>query len=61
MATNGGIIGKSNKASFGKCKVTNKTSTGVITTQPGTTVAQVINIAGGASGSGIVVIRYKFQ
>ena len=40
MATNGGIIGKSNKTSFGKCTVTTKTSSGDITTQPGTRVIQ---------------------
>ena len=50
MATNGGIIGKSNRTSFGKCVVTSKTSTAAITTQPGTRLAQVLVVAGGASG-----------
>ena len=43
--SNGGIIGKINKSSFGKCKVTSKTSTGTITTQPGTRIAQVLVVA----------------
>ena len=50
MATNGGIIGKSNKASFGKCTVTTKTSSGNITTQSGTRVIESLVIAGGGSG-----------
>jgi hypothetical protein len=33
---NGGIIGKANKTSFGKCKVTSTTSTGCISLQSGT-------------------------
>jgi len=45
--SNGGIIGVSNKASFGKCTVTTKTSSGTITTQPGTTVVQALIVAGG--------------
>ena len=49
---NGGILGVSNKTSFGRCTVTCVTATGTVTTQPGTGVVQVINIAGGASGSG---------
>ena len=36
MATNGGIIGKSNNASFGKCTVTTVTSTGNTSFQTGT-------------------------
>ena len=48
--SNGGITGKINKASFGKCKVTTKTSTGTITTQPGTRLVQTLVIAGGGSG-----------
>ena len=39
--SNGGITGVANKASFGKCIVTSKTSSG----------------AGGAGGSGVVVIK----
>ena len=49
--TNGGIIGVSNKTSFGKCTVTSKTSSGDITTQPGTRVVQTLIVAGGG-GSG---------
>jgi len=48
--TNGGIIGVSNKASFGKCTTTSKTSTGTVTTQPGTRVVQALIIAGGGAG-----------
>ena len=33
----GGLIGKINTTSFGKCKVTTTTATGTFTTQPGTT------------------------
>ena len=49
--SNGGIIGKSNKTSFGKCTVTSKTSTGAITTQPGTRVVQASIVAGGGGGA----------
>ena len=45
--TNGGIIGKTNKTSFGKCTVTSKTSTGCVTLQPGTRVVKTAIIAGG--------------
>ena len=48
--TNGGIIGVSNNTSFGKCTVTTKTSSGDITTQPGTRVIESLVIAGGGSG-----------
>ena len=48
--TNGGIIGKRNATSFGKCIVTVKTSSGNITAQPGTRVVQTTLVAGGASG-----------
>ena len=37
---NGGIIGVLNPTSFGKCTVTSQTSSGTLTTQPGTRVAQ---------------------
>ena len=52
MATNGGIIGKVNKASFGKCAVTSITATGAgtITTQAGTRQIQTLLVAGGGSG-----------
>jgi len=52
--SNGGIIGKTNKASFGKCTVTSKTSSCSVTTQPGTRVVQaaIISGGGGAGGAG---------
>ena len=49
--TNGGIIGKRNITSFGKCTQTAKTSTGNVCTQPGTRLAKVLIVAGGGSGS----------
>jgi len=48
--TNGGIIGKSNKTSFGKCTVTVKTSTGCVTLQPGTRFVKSLIVAGGGGG-----------
>ena len=42
---NGGIIGKTNQTSFGKCTVTTKTSSGSITTQSGTRVVQAAIVA----------------
>ena len=50
-SANGGVIGVSNKTSFGKCTVTSKTSTGTITTQPGTRLVETLVVAGGG-GSG---------
>ena len=50
--TNGGIIGKINKSSFGKNTITTQTSTGNITTQPGTQIIQALIMAGGGSGGG---------
>ena len=50
MATNGGIIGKSNKTSFGKCTVTSKTSSGDITLQPGTRAIEYLTIGAGGGG-----------
>ena len=47
---NGGIIGPVNYQSYGKCTVTNKTSSGTVTTQPGTRVVQALIIAGGGAG-----------
>ena len=47
---NGGIIGPINIISVGKCKVTTKTSSGDITTQPGTRVVSATIVAGGAAG-----------
>ena len=49
---NGGILGVSNKTSFGKCTVTSKTSSGNVCTQPGTRLAKVLVVAGGAGGGG---------
>ena len=55
----GGLIGKINKTSFGKNKVTSITSTGpspsALTTQPGTRIIDYAVVAGG--GSGVVVIK----
>ena len=48
--TNGGIIGKRNVTSFGKNKVTSQTSTGTITTQPGTRFVDTLVVAGGGGG-----------
>ena len=50
--TNGGIIGKRNVTSFGKCKVTSKTSSGNLTTQPGTRFVTTVVVAGGGGGGG---------
>ena len=49
---NGGIIGPPNLTSFGKNTITTKTSSGSLTTQPGTRVAQTLIVAGGAGGGG---------
>ena len=53
---NGGILGVSNKTSFGKNTVTTKTSNSpsAVTTQPGTTLVNAIVVAGGGGGGGIV-------
>ena len=48
---NGGITGVSNKTSFGKDKITTKTSSGNVCTQPGTRLAKVLVVAGGGSGA----------
>ena len=51
-STNGGIIGKTNKSSFGKCTVTTFTSSCSCGTtfQPGTRIVQALIAAGGAGG-----------
>ena len=49
-SSNGGIIGKTNKTSFGKCTVTTKTSSGDITLQPGTAVVKTLLVGGGGGG-----------
>jgi len=48
--TNGGIIGKRNVTSFGKCTTTVKTSSGNVCTQPGTRFVRTVVVAGGAGG-----------
>ena len=52
MSHQGGIIGKANKASFGKGTLTSKTSTGTLTTQPGTRTISALVVAGGGGGGG---------
>ena len=47
---NGGIIGPVNQTSFGKCTVTTKTSSGPLTTQPGTRIVKTLIVAGGGAG-----------
>ena len=56
-STNGGIIGKSNKASFGKDTVTSTTPTGssTVTLQSGTRVIDTLIVAGGGSGGGFFI------
>ncbi len=49
-SANGGIIGKSNKTSFGTNLQTVKTSTGSLTTQPGTRIVDGLLVAGGGGG-----------
>ena len=49
-SANGGVIGKTNKSSFGKNTVTSKTSSGCITAQSGTRVIDYLVIAGGGGG-----------
>ena len=47
---NGGIIGPVNVTSKGKNTITSKTSSGSLTTQPGTRVVQALVVAGGGGG-----------
>ncbi len=49
--SNGGIIGKKNTASFGKCKVTTVTATGNHTVDSGTTLVKAFVVGGGGSGA----------
>jgi hypothetical protein len=49
---NGGIIGVINPTSFGKDTVTSKTSSGDLTTQPGTRLVNALVVAGGGGGGG---------
>ena len=48
---NGGLIGATATSSFGKCKVTNKTSSGDVTLQSGTRVVQALIVAGGGGST----------
>ena len=52
--TNGGIIGKRNVTSFGKCTQTVKTSStpSAVTTQPGTRLVKTLIVAGGGGAGG---------
>ena len=50
MAGNGGIIGPTNVTSRGKNTVTSKTSSGDVTTQPGTRLVETLVVAGGGGG-----------
>ena len=50
-SANGGIIGTSNKASFGKCVVTTVTATGNHTVDSGTTLVKAFVVGGGGSGA----------
>jgi hypothetical protein len=50
--SNGGVIGKTNKASFGKNTQTVFTSSCSVTTQPGTRVVQSLIVAGGGGSAG---------
>ena len=69
--SNGGIIGKSNLASFGKGVTTTSPATACVTLGAGTTIVQATTVTGGGGGggefssqaegyggSGIVVIRW---
>ena len=54
--SNGGVIGKVNNSSFGKNTVTSKTSSGNITTQPGTnSIATLPSPAGGCKVASFTV------
>ena len=48
---NGGIIGPVNVTSRGKNTITSKTSSGCLSTQPGTRVVQASIVAGGGGGA----------
>ena len=52
-STNGGIIGKTNVASFGNNTITSTTPTGstTLTTQVGTRFVEALIIAGGGGGN----------
>ena len=48
----GGIIGKVNQSSFGKCTVVSTTATGTYTTGAGTKRLNALIVAGGGGGGG---------
>ena len=48
--SNGGIIGKINKASFGKCAVKVVTGSGTSPVSPGTKIVNVLAVGGGGGG-----------
>ena len=50
--SNGGLIGKRNLTSFGKCIVTSKTSSGNLCLQSGTKIISATIVAGGGAGGG---------
>ena len=50
-SANGGVIGVTNKTSFGKDTQTTKTSSGSVTLQSGTRIIQTLLVGGGGSGS----------
>ena len=52
MAGNGGIIGPVNVTSRGKNTQTVKTSSGSVTTQPGTRLVKSLIVAGGGGSAG---------
>jgi len=56
-SANGGIIGKLNQASFGKCTVTSTTPTGssTVTLQPGTRIVDTLIVGGGGGGAGYFI------
>ncbi len=52
-SANGGVIGKTNRTSFGKDTITtNSSSTPSITTQPGTRLVNTLIVAGGGGAGG---------
>ena len=53
-SSNGGVIGKVNNTSFGKCTVTTQTAStpSAVTTQPGTRVVSTLVVGGGGGGGG---------
>jgi hypothetical protein len=56
---NGGIIGPNIVTSFGGCTVTVKTSSGTLTTQPGTRLVSYAVVAGGGGGAGVIGVEVE--